>query len=208
MPPPPPRGVLLVLSGPSGSGKTTLARRVVAAAPEARFSVSATTRPPRPGERDGVDYHFWTEERFQEGLARGELLESAQVYGRYHYGTPRSFVERELAAGRDVLLDIDVQGGLQVKRRFPAARLVFILPGGLAHGPAAAEAWKATLRRRLAARGTESPEEIERRLGFMEQELKEREQYDEVVVNDDLEQAVAELEAIRRAARAAAAAAS
>ncbi len=192
------RGVLLVLSGPSGSGKTTIARRIVEETPEARFSVSATTRAPRPGEKDGVDYHFWREERFAEALRRGEFLEHAEVYGAHRYGTPRRFVEEELAAGRDVVLDIDVQGGLQVKEKLPEAVLVFVLPGEAREGSAG---WEKTLRARLLGRGSEDEAEIERRLGFMRSELAQKEKYDHVVINEELGQATAEIQTIRRAAR-------
>jgi len=192
------RGVLLVLSGPSGSGKTTIARRIAAESPEVSFSVSATTRRPRPGETDGVDYHFWSAERFAEAFRGGEFLEHAEVYGAQRYGTPRRFVEEELAAGRDVVLDIDVQGGLQVQEQLPEAVLVFVLPGEAREGTAA---WERALRERLRSRGSEDEEEISRRLGFMRAEIEQEEKYDHVVVNDDLERAVARIQAIRRAAR-------
>ena len=178
-----PPGLLLVISGPSGSGKTTIARDV-----EQRlggsFSVSATTRPKAAGEIEGRDYLFLTTGQFQDRIDRGALLEYAQVYGRHYYGTPREPVERLLAEGRLVILDIDVQGALQVKQAMPEALLIFVLP------PDDQE-----LLRRLEGRGRDNRESIRRRLEEARQEIEvgTREGfYDARIVNDDLERAVSE----------------
>ncbi len=178
-----PPGLLLVISGPSGSGKTTIARDV-----EQRlggsFSVSATTRPKAAGEIEGRDYLFLTTGQFQDRIDRGALLEYAQVYGRHYYGTPREPVERLLAEGRLVILDIDVQGALQVKQAMPEALLIFVLP------PDDQE-----LLRRLEGRGRDNCESIRRRLEEARQEIEvgTREGvYDARIVNDDLERAVSE----------------
>ena len=178
-----PPGLLLVISGPSGSGKTTIARDV-----EQRlggsFSVSATTRPKAAGEMEGRDYLFLTTGQFQDLIDRGALLEHAQVYGRHHYGTPREPVERLLAEGRLVILDIDVQGGFQVKQAMPEALLIFVLP------PDDQE-----LLRRLEGRGRDNRESIRRRLEAARQEIDvgmREGVYDARIVNDDLERAVAE----------------
>lgn len=176
------RGRLIVLSGPAGAGKTTIARRLGQALGITR-SVSATTRPPRPGEVDGRDYRFLSEEEFQRRLERGEFLEHARVHGDL-YGTPRAPVEAALSAGEDRLLVIDVQGAAQVKRQRPDALLVFL------------DAPDSALAERLAGRGTESPEEQQRRLDAARAERQFKESYDYCVVNDDLDRAVGELRAI------------
>lgn len=181
---PPDRGALFVVSGASGTGKTTLLRRLFAAVPGLEFSVSATTRPPRPGERDGVDYHFVDVPTFQGMRDAGELLEHAEVYGRY-YGTPRGPVDAALAEGRSIVLDIDVQGAAQVRQRHPEAVLVFILPPSLD-----------ALRGRLQARGSDAPEVIARRVAEAEIQLWECGWYDYLVMNDHLEAAAAQLEAV------------
>lgn len=180
------RGQLLVLSAPSGAGKTTLARRFQAGHPDAVFSVSATTRPPRGAERDGVDYHFVTPERFAELVASGALAEWAEVHGR-RYGTLRATVEASLAAGQVALFDIDVQGGEQLKAAFPReAVTVFILP------PDAAE-----LERRLRGRSTDGEEVIRARLAAAREEVvRGLASYDYVIVNDDLDAALACVEAV------------
>jgi guanylate kinase len=185
-------GQLLVLSAPSGAGKTTLAHRFQAAHQDAVFSVSATTRAPRGAERDGVDYHFVTPERFAELVAAGALAEWAEVHGR-RYGTLRATVEASLAAGQVALFDVDVQGGAQLKRAFPReATTIFILP------PDAAE-----LERRLRGRSTDGEEVIQRRLVAARQEVaRGLETYEYVVVNDELEAALARIEAIAAHERA------
>jgi guanylate kinase len=182
-------GQLFVISAPSGVGKTTLVRLLLQELPELRFSVSSTTRPPRPGEADGSDYHFIVKEVFLEGIEAGHFLEWAQVHGEY-YGTDRRKVDEWLSAGKDVLLDIDVQGARQVRCVFPAACNIFILP----------PSW-GLLEQRLQARGTESPAQMAVRLTAARREMQEAPWYDFVVVNDILEAAVADLAAIIRAAQ-------
>ena len=178
------KGMLLVISGPSGAGKGTLYNRVLAADPTFTFSVSYTTRGPRPGEVDGKDYCFVTEEQFRQMLDRDGFLEHAEVHGHL-YGTPRQPVLDALEAGRSVMLDIDPQGALQVMDKLPDCVSVFILP------PSFAE-----LRRRLTGRGTEKPEEIERRLRNARGEVKLMGKYQYLVVNDDLEVAYRTLQGI------------
>ncbi len=179
-------GLLLVLSAPSGAGKTTLAHRFRAAQPDAMFSVSATTRPPRGAERDGVDYHFVSPQRFAELVAEGAFAEFAEVHG-HRYGTLRSTVDAALAAGRSALFDIDVQGGSSLRAAFPRdAVAVFILP------PSVAE-----LERRLRGRSTDSEETIRRRLGAARAEIaRGLAAYDYVVVNDALDGALDRIRAI------------
>jgi guanylate kinase len=185
-------GMLLVLSAPSGAGKTTLAHRFRAAHPDAVFSISATTRPPRGAERDGVDYHFVTPERFAALVAQGAFAEFAEVHG-HRYGTLRSTVDDALAAGRIALFDIDVQGGSSIRAAWPQdAIAVFILP------PSVAE-----LERRLRGRSTDSEETIRRRLDAARAEVaRGLASYDYVVVNDHLDAALARLEAIAAHERA------
>jgi guanylate kinase len=170
-----------VITGPSGVGKGTLIRRLLDRMPELELSVSATTRPPRPGERDGVEYHFEAEEEFDRMAREGELLEHA-TYSGHRYGTPRAEVEPRLEAGSSVVLEIEVQGARQVRRAMPEAIQVFIAPPS----PEA-------LRERLEGRATDSPEEIERRLSAAEDELAARSEFGHVVVNDDLDRATDEL---------------
>ncbi|MCM8813432.1 MAG: guanylate kinase [Candidatus Omnitrophica bacterium] len=183
-------GTLLVISAPSGAGKTTLCNRLVAALPRLKLSVSMTTRQRRAGEQDGVNYLFVTPEQFRAAIKADGLLEYAQVFGNF-YGTPRSFVERHLARGIDVVLNIDVQGALQVRRKFRRqAVFIFILPPSLT-----------VLRQRLCRRGTDSAAEIKRRLAVARREMKFVRSYDYAVVNDDLDEAVAALSAIVIATR-------
>ncbi len=179
-------GMLLVLSAPSGAGKTTLARRLVASEPEARFSVSATTRPPRGRERDGIAYHFLTPARFDELVARGAFAEWAEVHG-HRYGTLQATVEEALAAGRVAVFDIDVQGGEAIRARWPGRAVsVFLLPPSLAE-----------LERRLRGRSTDSQEEIARRLAAARAEIaRGASAYDYLVVNDDLDRALAQVRAV------------
>ena len=182
-----PAGRLFVITGPSGVGKGTLIRNLLELVPDLELSVSATTRAPRPGERDGVEYHFLSDEEFERMSRAGDLLEHATYSGR-RYGTPRSEVEPRLADGRSVVLEIEVQGARQVRESMPEAVQVFIAP------PSAE-----TLRERLVGRGTDPPEEIERRLGVAEEELRARGEFGHVVVNDDLERATDELVNLVRA---------
>ncbi len=178
------RPFLLVLSSPSGGGKTTIARAVLAARSDVGYSVSATTRAPRPGERDGHDYHFLDTAEFERRVAAGEFLEHA-TYGGNRYGTLRSEVLRVLESGRHAVLDIEVDGARQVKERMPDAVRVFVLP------PSAE-----VLIQRLAARETESAEARRRRMTIAAEELVAAREYDYVVVNDTLEAAVGAVEAI------------
>lgn len=185
-------GLLLVLSAPSGAGKTTLAHRFRADHPEAVFSISATTRAPRGAERDGVDYHFVSPERFAELVGQGAFAEWAEVHGQ-RYGTLRATVDEALAARRVALFDIDVEGGSQIKTAWPLeAAAVLILP------PTREE-----LERRLRGRSTESDEAIRRRLAAAQAEVaRGLAGYDYVLVNDELESAAARLAAIARHERA------
>ena len=183
------RGTLIVYSGPSGVGKGTLLQPYLAAHQEARLSVSVTTRDPRPGEVDGVHYWFVTEERFSQLVETGGLLEHAR-YSAHGYGTPRAQVEEQLAQGRDVILEIEVQGAMQIKRSFPDAVFVFILPPSLEE-----------LRHRLSGRGTEPPQVVEARLAAALRELEYAKEYDYLIVNDDLQRAGAKLEAVIAASK-------
>ena len=182
-------GSLLVISAPSGAGKTTLCRRLLAEVPAIEFSVSHTTRAPRPGERDGVDYHFIGQGEFEALRARGEFLEWATVAGHL-YGTSAKEVGAALGWGRDVLLDIDTQGAASVRRLETAAVLIFILPPD----PEA-------LRARLEGRGSESPEVQEARLGLARGEIDQAHHYDYIIVNDDLDEAYARLRGVVLAVR-------
>lgn len=181
-------GRMFIVSAPSGAGKTTLVNRLLRRASGMVRSVSMTTRPPRPGERHGHDYYFVTRARFAAMRHRNGLLESAIVHGA-HYGTPVAPVMRALRAGRDVLLSIDVQGAHQVVRRLPCVR-IFILPPSMT-----------SLRHRLERRRTESPAQIRARLALARRELQAAPHYDYVVINDELRQAVAQLQAIVTAER-------
>jgi guanylate kinase len=182
------RGPLVVVSGPSGVGKTTLVDALLARGTlKLRRAVTATTRDKRPGEVDEVSYHFWTHERFRDAIARGEMLEYAEVHGRDFYGTPRSEVDLHRAAGRGVILVIDVQGAGQVRAAYPGDNLsIFIAP------PTFDE-----LRVRLEGRN-EPPESIRRRLNTAEHELARTDEYDHVLVNGDLTATTDALESIIR----------
>ena len=175
------RGTLLVLSGPSGAGKSTVLRRLMDGREDMCFSVSATTRPPRPGEKEGIDYFFVSRERFQSMIEAGELLEHAEFVGNC-YGTPKSQVLERLEQGMTVVLDIEVQGAAQVKARMPEALTVFLAPPSLEE-----------LERRLRGRGTETEEKILSRLETAREELKLAPRYDYTVVNDDPDRAAGEL---------------
>ena len=178
---------VFVITGPSGVGKGTLIRRLRERVPGLALSTSATTRPPRAGEVDGRDYHFLSRDEFARRADANEFLEHA-AYSGNRYGTLRSEVERRLAAGESVVLEIEVQGARQVRAAMPEAVLVFITPPD----PAA-------LRRRLEGRGTDDPKAISERLRTAEIELDAQQEFQHVVVNDELERAVDELEAIVRA---------
>jgi guanylate kinase len=183
------RGRLFVVSAPSGAGKTTLCRGLREHFGDIAYSVSFTTRSPRPGERDGVDYHFISEAEFKDGIENGRWAEWADVYGNY-YGTSAAALERTLSAGQDLLLEIDVQGCAQIVERFPEAVTIFIMPPSFD-----------ALRERLSGRGQDDPAVIERRLRAAEQEMEQAHRYRHVIVNDQLETARAELIAAVRAAR-------
>lgn len=181
---PPDQGALFVLSGPSGVGKSTLIRHVMSRVPGIEFSVSATTRKARPGERDGVHYHFLSQEEFAEKEHQDAFLEHATVYDR-SYGTLRDPVVAAIAAGRSVLLDIDVQGARQVKARYPDCVRIFILAPSLA-----------TLEARLQNRATDDLEVLARRMGQVEMQLRAAPEFDFVVLNDELEAACAVIEGV------------
>ncbi len=183
------RGRLFILSAPSGAGKTTLRRALLERLPDLAYSVSYTTRPPRAGEVEGRDYRFLSRPEFEEGIRRGRWAEWACVHGHY-YGTSAEDLCRALAAGKDVLLDIDVQGAASLLRRFPESVTVFIEPPSLEE-----------LERRLRSRGTDPPEAIALRLRNAVREMAARERYRYVIVNDRLADAVEELVRIFTACR-------
>jgi guanylate kinase len=173
-----------VITGPSGVGKGTVIRGVLERIPQVELSVSATTRAPRPGEREGVDYHFLSDEEFERRVTAGEFLEHAR-YSGHRYGTLREEVERRTAAGTPVMLEIEVQGARQVRETMPEAVQVFIAPPSLE-----------ALRARLVGRGTNAADDVERRLDTARAEMEARDEFRHVVVNDRLEAAVDELAAI------------
>ena len=185
-------GKLFVLAGPSGVGKGTIVRELVSRDPEGlSLSVSVTTRAPRPGEVDGVDYFFVDDDAFDRMIRAGELLEWAEIVG-HRSGTPRGFVEDRMAAGRDVVLEIDVVGASQVRERVPGSVLIFVDPPSMEE-----------LERRLRGRGTETEDRIRLRLETADWELEQREWFDHVIVNDDLERASSQVAAIIDASRSA-----
>ncbi len=184
-----PRGLLIVMTGASGVGKGTLRERWLKDQ-DVFYSVSWTTRQARPGERQGLDYHFVSPEEFQQVAAQDGFLEHAEFAGN-HYGTPRGPIEAALAGGQDVILEIEVKGAMQVRQHSREAVLVFIMPPSITE-----------LRRRLEGRATENPEQIERRLSRAHEEILEAHAFDYVVMNDDLDRAVTDMHAIQRAERA------
>lgn len=177
-------GLLIVLSGPSGAGKGTICQEILRQLPDVNYSVSATTRPPRPGEVDGLHYFFRARENFQDMIEKDELLEWAEFCDNY-YGTPRFAVEQAIQAGKDVILEIEIQGALQVKKRFPQGVFVFVVPPSMS-----------VLSERIHKRGTESEEVIQKRLETAIRELEYVTEYDYVVVNDELPMAVDKLKSI------------
>lgn len=178
------KGILIVVSAPSGTGKSTILHRLMELRENLRFSVSATTRRPREGETHGEDYFFVTEDEFLSMIDAGEFLEHAVFVGN-RYGTPRAAVEARLEQGYDVYLDIDVQGAMQVKRQRPETLMIFVMPPSLEE-----------LERRLISRGKDDLETIRRRLSEAERECAMRDQFDFVVVNDDVERVAAEISGI------------
>ena len=178
------RGKLLVISGPSGAGKSTVVFKAIEGRSDVCFSTSVTTRDPRPGEVDGREYFFVDFERFREMVEKDELLEHAE-YVANRYGTPRSYVEKRLSEGMNVVLDIEVQGARQVRRKMPEAVLIFIAPPSLEE-----------LERRLRGRATDTESAIEGRLIRARQEYQEADFYDYLIVNDDAERAAAKLRSI------------
>nr|WP_025827716.1 guanylate kinase [Acetobacter persici] len=184
------RGVCFVISAPSGAGKSTIANALRASDPKLRHSVSVTTRQPRPGEKEGVHYHFRTMEQFEEMAARGELLEWATVFGR-GYGTPRAPVEEALNAGHDMVFDIDWQGHQQIRAALPDDVVsLFVLPPSLAE-----------LERRLNSRASDHPDEIARRMAAARDEISHWREFDHVVVNTELDRAIFEARAVLTAGR-------
>ena len=179
--PSPGAGRLFVVSAPSGAGKTTLCNAVRQRFPMLQYSVSTTTRAPRIGERDGVDYHFISTAAFEEGIRNGVWAEWASVHGNY-YGTSAAVIDEAIRNGRHILLDIDVQGAAQIVARFPDSVTIFIMPPSMA-----------VLKQRLGGRGTDDPAEVARRLAAAQNEIDQRGRYRHVVVNDTLAAAVAEL---------------
>lgn len=182
-------GLLIVISGFSGAGKGTLVKALLQKYDNYALSISMTTRAPREGEQDGVEYFFTTKEGFEETIQRDGLIEYASYCGNY-YGTPRAYVEEQMALGKNVILEIEIQGALEIKKKFPESLLIFVTP------PSADE-----LKRRLEGRGSESAEVIAKRLARAAEESEGIEAYDYIVVNDDLEECVEELHRLVDAAR-------
>lgn len=178
------KGKTFVISGPSGVGKSTVLKALFEGRDDLYFSVSATTRAPRPGEEHGVNYYFIEPEMFHQWITDGEFLEYAEYVGNF-YGTPRKYVDEAMAAGKDAILDIEIQGATQVHTLRPEVVRIFIAP----------PSWE-ELERRLTARNTDSPEKVQERLLRAKVELKAADQYDYFVINDNVENAVAELRAI------------
>ena len=182
------KGILIVVSGFSGAGKGTLMKRLVSDYDNYALSVSMTTRQPRTGEVDGREYFFSTKEEFEKKIEEEGLVEYACYCGNY-YGTPREYVEKKLEEGKDVILEIEIQGALKIKQNFPTALLLFVMP------PSAAE-----LKRRLVGRGTETEDVIEKRLKRATEEAEGIENYDYIVINDNLEECVREMHGLIMAA--------
>lgn len=176
------RGALLIISGPTAVGKGTVVREVLRLDPSIVLSVSATTRSPRPGEVDGLDYFFWTKQQFEDAIASGQMLEFATVHGSNFYGTPKAPIETALREGKRIILEIDIQGARQVKNSMPEAKLVFIAP----------PSWE-TLVERLRGRGTESASEQDRRLETAKLELAAAAEFDVVLINDVVADCAAEV---------------
>ena len=180
----PKRGHLFIISAPSGAGKTTLAKAVLQKFTDMLYSISYTTRNPRAEERDGVDYHFISKQDFKKGIKKGRWAEWAEVYGNY-YGTSAEFIEKSLSSGCDILLDIDVQGTLQILKHYPDSVTIFILPPSVN-----------ALRKRLEMRGSDSKAVIEKRLVNARKEMAQKKMYRHIIVNDTLSSAIEEISAI------------
>ena len=183
------RGLLIVVSGASGTGKGTVCKKILADLPEVAYSVSATTRTPRPGEADGREYYFLSVDEFKAWIEDGKFLEYANVYGNF-YGTPLNKIEERLNRGEDILLEIDVQGALNVKKECPDGIYIFLLPPSLEE-----------LKSRIEGRGTETAESLTRRLKNAVAEIKVGLEYDYVVVNDTIDNAAAQIKTIIAAER-------
>ena len=183
------QGLLYMISAPSGAGKTSLVRKLLASTSDLALSVSHTTRPMRPGERDGVDYHFVTIEQFESMISAGAFLEYARVFGNF-YGTSKHELQEQLTRGADVLLEIDWQGARQVRAVFPEVVGIFVLPPS-----------REALEERLRNRGQDSDEVITRRMEQAVTEMSHYHEYDYLVINDDFERALTDLQAIVRARR-------
>ena len=183
------RGLLIVVSGASGTGKGTVCKKILDQSPNIAYSISATTRNPRPGEVNGREYYFLSQDEFKTWISEEKFLEYAEVYGNF-YGTPLNKIEERLNRGEDILLEIDVQGALNVKRKCPEGVYIFLLPPSLDE-----------LKRRIEGRGTESPESLARRLKNAVAEIKIGLEYDYVVVNDTIDNAAAQILAILTAER-------
>ena len=177
-------GILIVISGPSATGTGTVCKSLMEVNPNLEYSTSVTTREPRKGEKEGINYFFRTPEEFQQMIRQDELLEWAEVYGNF-YGTPRSHVQAYLESGKDIVLEIDTQGALQVKSRFPQGVFIFLMPPSLEE-----------LACRIQKRGSETPEAMERRLKSARLEIGSAFQYNYLVVNDDVDQAVFQIQQI------------
>lgn len=178
------KGILFILSGPSGVGKGTVRQRLFEQETNLKYSVSATTREKRPGEVHGVDYFYKTHDEFENMIEQKQLLEHAQYVNNY-YGTPKEYVEKQLSAGHDVFLEIEVQGAMQVKQNFPQGVFIFLFPPSLEE-----------LKNRIVNRGTESTDLVMNRLKEAEKEISMMSEYDYVVVNDDVDKAVSKVQAI------------
>jgi guanylate kinase len=184
-----PAPLVLIVSGPSGSGKSTLVQKILEL-PDTMLSVSCTTRAPRRTENAGKWYNFVTEAEFQQMVSRGDFLEYAQVFGKNWYGTPKKWLDKALAEGKDLVLEIDVNGALQVKQKLPEAVAIFVVPPS-----------RADVEQRIRARGQDSEDEIRRRLERSRQEMSKYPSYDFAVINDDLDRAGREVQAIALASR-------
>lgn len=178
------KGILLVVSGPSGAGKGTICKAFLEKNPEVKLSISATTRLPREGEVDGVNYYFIDKDKFKSMIDKEEFMEHAYFFEN-HYGTPKKPVLENLENGKDVVLEIDILGAMQVKERCPEAVMIFILPPSIEE-----------LKHRITGRGTETPEQVKKRLSRAMEEIRKIEEYSYFIVNDDVKRAVEEMEAI------------